>query len=160
MAWSIFSSGGGNTGAAQWARGLLQNMGLPQTPANIQFIYDWEVSEGGGGKYNPLNQGPVPGQPSLTTTGQQFGGGAADYASAAAGITGAADYLRMPAYRGVLSALQRSNYKGAEQALWASPWASSHYGYGKNWATQAPPGTTGVGGYATPGGGGCRRGRR
>src|ERR1700692_9133 len=98
MAWSIFSDGGGKPAASAWGNTLLKQMGLPATPANQQFLYQWQVAEGGGGKNNPLNQGPVPGQPGLTTTGSQYGGGAADYASIAAGLQGAADYLKMPAY--------------------------------------------------------------
>lgn len=85
MAWSIFKEGGGKGTAQAWAQSLLQAIGAPVTPSNTQVIYDWEVSEGGGGKYNPLNQGPVPGHPELTTTGSQFGGGAADYKSYSAG---------------------------------------------------------------------------
>jgi hypothetical protein len=142
MAWSIFSDGGGAGAALQWANELLTYMNLPVTPANVQFIYDWEVAEGGGGKFNPLNQGPVPGQPQLTTTGQQYGGGAADFASVEAGIQGAAAYIQMGAYSGILNALKNGNdYGAAANALWSSSWASSHYGYGKNWPTTAAPGT-------------------
>lgn len=139
--WSIFTDGGGQGAALTWAQDLISAAGLPNTAANRQFIYDWEVSEGGGGQYNPLNQGPVPGQPQLTTSGQQFGGGAANYASWQAGIQGSVDFLNMPAYSSVLAALkQGNNYAQAESALWASPWASSHYGYGSLWSTSTPPG--------------------
>lgn len=142
MAWSIFSEGGGKGAAATWAKDLLSTLGVPQSNANINFIYDWEVSEGGGGKFNPLNQGPVPGHPELTTTGQQFGGGAADYASWQAGITGASDYIHMSAYSGVLAALKQSNYAGAKAALVASPWAASHYGGGSSFSSETAPGAT------------------
>jgi hypothetical protein len=152
MAWSIFQQGGGQGAAVTWAKDFLSALGVSQSPANVQFVYDWEVSEGGGGKYNPLNQGPVPGQPQLTTTGSQYGGGAADFASYQAGITGAVDYLNMPAYSGVLAALKSSNYKAAEQALWASPWAASHYGYGASWSTATPPGAQPLAGGTAPDG--------
>ena len=56
MAWSIFSDGGGPGAAVTWAQDLLGQIGAPQSTANEQVIYDWEVSEGGGGRYNPLNQ--------------------------------------------------------------------------------------------------------
>lgn len=131
MAWSIFNQPPGT--ATAWAKSLLAKIGAPATPGNVQFVYDWERSEGGGGKYNPLNQGPVPGQPQLTTTGSQYGGGAADYASYAAGLTGAADYLNMPAYAGVKAALLANHTEAARSALFASPWAASHYGYGSRW---------------------------
>lgn len=140
MAWSIFKDGGGDAVAVSWAKQLLQMIGAPQSPGNIQFIYDWEKSEGGGGKYNPLNQGPVPGHPELTTTGSQYGGGAADYASWESGLQGAVDYLNMPNYANVLSALKSNNSVGARNALWASPWAASHYGYGSNWNNSSIPG--------------------
>jgi hypothetical protein len=140
MPWSIFREGGGPGVAVTWAQQLLQMLGVSETPQNVQFVYDWEVSEGSGGKYNPLNQGPVPGHPELTTTGQQYGGGAADFASWQAGLQGAADFIRMSFYSGVLSGLKQGSYGAAEQALWQSPWASSHYGYGSRWSTATPPG--------------------
>lgn len=142
MAWSIFTEGGGEGAAVTWAKDLLTALNLPESNANITFIYDWEKSEGGGGKYNPLNQGPVPGHPELTTTGQQYGGGAADYASWQAGITGAADYLNMGNYSGIRDALKRSDYSGAKTALVASPWASSHYGGGTTFSSATPPGAS------------------
>lgn len=135
--WSVFSQGGGRAVAVTWARDLLTAAGLPVSAANIQFIYDWELNEGGGGKYNPLNQGPVPGRPELTSTGQRYGGGAADYVSWQAGITGGAAYLNMPDYAGVLAALKDSDYHAAAVALWKSPWARSHYGYGSAWLIAA-----------------------
>jgi hypothetical protein len=138
--WSIFTQGGGNGAAVTWAHDLLAAIGAPQSAGNVQFIYDWQKSEGGGGANNPLNQGPVPGQPQLTFTGSQYGGGAAGYVSVPAGIQGAADYLAMPAYAAVKSALMANNPAGAESALWASPWAGSHYGYGTAWNAAPLPG--------------------
>lgn len=140
MAWSIFTDGGGDPVAIWWATQLLNKIGAPVTPGNITMVYQWEKSEGGGGKYNPLNQGDVPGNSSLTSTGSQYGGGAADYVSWSAGITGAADYLNMPAYSGVLNGLKSNNPGEARAALWSSPWASSHYGYGSAWSNAVPQG--------------------
>lgn len=140
MAWSIFSDGGGAGAAYTWARDLLKRIGAPATAGNEQFIFDWEVSEGGGGKFNPLNQGPDPSNPGLTTTGSQYGGGAADYASWSAGLTGAADYLAMPAYQGIAEALRRNEPATARADLISSPWAASHYGYGSGFSDQALPG--------------------
>lgn len=140
MAWSIFSNGGGDGAALTWAKNLLQADGAPDTPGNEQFIYDWEKSEGGGGKYNPLNQGPVPGHPELTTTGSQYGGGAADFASYSAGIQGAVDYLNMPNYTAVQAALKANDPTAARAALIASPWAASHYGGGSAFSNAPLPG--------------------
>jgi hypothetical protein len=139
MAWSIFSDGGGEGAAVTWAQDFLQALGAPQTQSNIAFVYQWEKSEGGGGKFNPLNQGNVPGHPELTTNqGPQFGGGANDYASWQAGIQGAVDFLHMSNYTAVLSALMKGDGASAKVALWASPWAQSHYGYGSGWNNNAP----------------------
>lgn len=140
MAWSIFKEGGGKGVAVTWAGDLLSAIGAPQTPGNMQVIYDWEVSEGAGGKYNPLNQGPVPGHPELTTTGSQYGGGAADYASWQAGIQGAADYLNMQNFRSIKNALVSGNSSAARNAIISSPWAASHYGHGSSFSGEALPG--------------------
>jgi hypothetical protein len=150
MPWSIFQEGGGKGAAVTWAQDLLSGLGVQMSPQNVQFVYDWELAEGGGGKYNPLNQGPDPSNPQLTSTGPQYGGGAADYISWGAGLQGAVDYINMPAYAGVEKGLKLGNYQQAAQALWASPWAASHYGYGANWPTEAPPGATNLAG-AGPG---------
>jgi hypothetical protein len=140
MAWSVFTQGGGDGAALTWAQQLLTALGAPVTPGNEQFIYDWEQSEGGGGQYNPLNQGPVPGQPQLTSTGSQYGGGAADYVSYAAGIQGAVDYLNMSNYTAVKQALDNNDPNGAKSALIASPWAASHYGEGASFSNAPLPG--------------------
>lgn len=127
MPWSIFTDGGGPGAALTWAVDLLKRIGAPLTVGNEQMVFDWELSEGGGGKYNPLNQGPVAGSPQLTTTGPQYGGGAADYASWAAGLTGAAAYLSYPNFTAIRDALRANQPEQARADLIASPWASSHY---------------------------------
>lgn len=139
MSWSIFSDGGGSGAARTWAVELLQALGAPVNDGNILFIYQWEASEGGGGKYNPLNQGVDPGNSSLTSSGNQYGGGAADYVSWNAGLQGAVNFLHMSNYKDVLAGIMSGNGQAAMKALWASPWAQSHYGYGANWSSDAPP---------------------
>jgi hypothetical protein len=131
--WSIFTNGGGPLAAVAWAQQLLHTVKAPVTRGNLQVLYQWQKSEGGGGVYNPLNQGPVPGQPGLTTSGVQYGGGAANFASWKAGIQGAAAYLHMPNFSSILSALKGNNPAGAKSAIIASPWAKSHYGGGSAW---------------------------
>jgi hypothetical protein len=140
MAWSIFTQGGGKDVAVGWAEQLLRLIGAPVTTGNKQFIYDWELSEGGGGIYNPLNQGPVPGHPNLTTSGSQYGGGAANFASWAAGLQGAADYLAMPAFKPIRTELRANNPVGARAELIASPWAKSHYDGGTDFSNAPLPG--------------------
>lgn len=142
MAWSIFKEGGGDAVAVGWAMALLSAIGAPESAGNIQFVYQWEKAEGGGGKYNPLNQGPVPGHPELTTTGSQYGGGAADYASWDAGIQGAVDYLNMGNYSSIKTALRNNDPDQAKHALWSSPWAASHYGLGADWPNVPTPKVT------------------
>lgn len=150
MPWSIFTQGGGPGAALQWARDLLASVGAPDTPATEQFVYDWMKAEGGGGMWNPLNQGPVSGHPELTTTGSQYGGGAADFASRSAGLQGAVDYLNYPNYKQtVLDPLVAGNTDAARAGLVASPWASGHYG-GRLNSDPLPSGVQTVTG--TPGG--------
>lgn len=138
MAWSIFSNGGGDQAAASWAEQFLQQIGAPTSQGNVQFVYDWEKSEGGGGLNNPLNTGAVSG---LAISGNQYGGGSADYPSIGAGIQAAVDVLGegYPGYSQIVSSLKANNPSGAQQALFGSPWAGSHYGYGSNWSTAVPP---------------------
>lgn len=161
MAWSIFREGGGDNVAVAWAQQFLTKIGAPVTPGNTEFVYQWEKSEGGGGKYNPLNTGGVYGHPELTTTGEQYGGGANDFASWDAGLTGSAINVQTPGpdnYPAIVTALRNNNPAGARQALWSSGWAASHYGYGSNWSHAALPGNSGnivppsffQGGDATP----------
>lgn len=143
MAWSIFTNGGGDQVAVGWAQQFLTALGAPVTPGNVQFVYQWEKSEGGGGKYNPLNTGPVSQHPEWTTTGEQYGGGAADYTSWDTGISGPVYFLehyQQATYSKILQALRNNDPVGARNALWASPWAESHYGYGSNWSNAVVPG--------------------
>lgn len=146
MAWSIFREGGGDNVAVAWAQQLLTKLGAPVTPGNTEFVYQWEKSEGGGGKFNPLNTGGVYGHPELTTTGTQYGGGANDYASWNAGLVGSAINIQTPGpdnYPAIIAALKRNDPVGARQALWRSGWAASHYGYGSNWSNAPLPGSSG-----------------
>lgn len=138
MAWSIFKEGGGKGSAQAWAESLLRGINAPTTPGNVQVVYDWEVSEGSGGQYNPLNQGAVPGHPELTST--HGGGGVADYVSLQAGMQGAIDYLNMSNYGAIRKALQAGDSAGARSAIIASPWAGGHYNQGASFATEPLPG--------------------
>jgi hypothetical protein len=138
--WSIFTNGGGPGAAATWADDALREIGAPLKTDNEQFIYDWETSEGGGGWYNPLNQGPDPDNPSLTTTGAQYGGGAANYKSYAAGLTGFKDYLNMSNFSDIRDDLKADDPVDARSALIQSDWASSHYGDGSAFSDAALPG--------------------
>ncbi|MGH9071885.1 MAG: hypothetical protein ACRDX8_12140 [Acidimicrobiales bacterium] len=114
------------------------------------MVYDWIQSEGGGGAYNPLNMGTCNGCD--TITGNQYGGGAADYASPAASINGFVHWLNMPNYATLKSALLANNPQGAEAALIASPWAASHYG-GSLSSAPLPGSTSAINWTSGPAGG-------
>lgn len=140
MPWSIFTQGGGQGAALTWAIDLLKGIQAPLTPGNEQMVYDWEVSEGGGGKFNPLNVGTVTGDPSLTSTGDQFGGGSADYVSWAAGLTGTETYLGYPNFAQIAADLRANDPARARADLIASPWAASHYNQGSGFSDAPAPG--------------------
>lgn len=137
--WSIFQQGGGQGAAATWADDALREIGAPLSLGNEQVVYDWEVSEGGGGQFNPLNQGPDPSNPSLSG-GSQYGGGAADYTSWKAGLTGTKDYLSMPSYAGIRNDLRQNDPTQARTDIINSPWAASHYDYGAAFSSAPVPG--------------------
>ncbi len=139
MPWSIFQEGGGPGAAFTWSPKALRRIGAPANVPNEQLIYDWEVSEGGGGKYNPLNQGPDPSHPALSG-GSQFGGGAADYISYSAGLTGFSDYLSMQNFSSIRSDLRANNPIQARTDIINSPWAASHYGGGSGFSDAPLPG--------------------
>lgn len=138
MAWSIFSTGGGTKAAVAYAAELLKANHLPETATNVQFVYDWEKSEGGGGANNPLNVGTVTG---LASSGSQYGGGANNYPSISAEIKAVSKELNTPTYAGIKAGLAHSTYRAASTALWRSRWAASHYGYGNSWHTTPLPHT-------------------
>jgi hypothetical protein len=140
MAWSIFSEGGGDGSAVTWAQDLLSKVGAPESAGNVQMVYDWELAEGGGGEYNPLNVGPDPDDPGLALTGSQYGGGAADYGSWSDGLKATADYLSMQNFSDIQSDLQSNDPVQARNDLFNSPWAASHYGDGADFPDTAVPG--------------------
>lgn len=122
--WSIFRAGGGSPAAATWAADLLEAGGWPQTPTNLQVIYDWELSEGGGGTYNPLN-----------TT---LDGG--NYSTISQGLQATVRTLQSPGYAPIVAQLKRgSDYQSTVAAIWNSPWDAGHYGMGASWATSQYP---------------------
>jgi hypothetical protein len=138
--WSIFSQPGGQRQAVWFAGALLRAVGAPVTPGNLQVIYDWEVSEGSGGWYNPLNGGDFGG---LSVSGQQYGGGANNYPSLAVNVRAMAGILlndTQYGYGAVVSALRANLPYAARAAIWDSDWAASHYGYGSSFSGAPLPG--------------------
>jgi hypothetical protein len=97
-------------------------------------IYDWEVSEGSGGWYNPLNGGDFG---NLATSGTQYGGGANDYPSLAVNVRGMAGILLYDqgfGYDAIVSALRADNPQAARVAICNSDWAASHYNGGASFS--------------------------
>jgi len=76
---------------------------------------------------NPLNNG----------NGSGGGSGLGSYATLSIAAEYAADSLRRYSfYDAIEASLEAGNDANATaQAIWASPWAGSHYGYGSHWST-------------------------
>jgi hypothetical protein len=113
---------------AQFAQALLTHMGLPASPANIDFITSWAAAEGGhwnnSATYNPLNttlhmpgSGPMGGNPH-----QNGGTPVQAYTSWEQGVEATAKTLEH--YSGIVGALKQSNAQAAAQAVVNSPWGT------------------------------------
>lgn len=149
-----------------WANQVLQDLGVQVTPNTTQDILSWMAHEepqgqwwGGFGtaanptRLNPLNTGyPGFGYGPDPATGNTLSGGLGTYPSLSAAAQGAAATIEQGNMSGILNAL-RSNDPVAQfgQAVDASPWAASHYG----WAPWGPGTSEGqgpsVGSTGTPG---------
>ena len=137
--WSIFSQPGGQRLAVSYAGALLRALGAPVTPGNVQVIYDWQVSEGSGGRYNPLNGGDWGG---LAISGTQYGGGANNYPSLAVNVRAMAGILlndTQYGYGQIVSALRANNPGAARAAIIDSMWAASHYNGGASFSDAPVP---------------------
>jgi len=137
--WSIFNQPNGQRLAVWFAGALLKTIGAPDTPGNRQVIYDWEVSEGSGGWYNPLNGGDFG---NLAVSGTQYGGGASNYPKLGINVTAMAGILLHDqgfGYDAIVSALRANDPGSARQAIWASDWAASHYNGGASFSDAPLP---------------------
>ena len=121
-----------------WAVDLLARLGNAQpTPATVRMVVDWTIAEDAGpgafARNNPHNTTLcLPGR----MTGAINGDGACGvqgYATRADGLDATVLTLASPLYAEIVAALQANDPERAKQALWASPWAESHYGYGAAW---------------------------
>lgn len=138
-AWSVFDQPNGHMLAAGFAEALLRAIGAPVTAGNVRVIYDWQVSEGGGGLNNPLNGGDFDG---LATSGQQFGGGANNYPSLAVNVRAMAFGLLnndQYGYGAIVAALRANIPATAVQAIINSQWAASHYYWGAGFSNAPVP---------------------
>jgi murein DD-endopeptidase MepM/ murein hydrolase activator NlpD len=131
----------------QWALDLLARLGNTQPTAEmVAMVVEWQQAEDSSDsahrRNNPLNTTLcMPG----AMTGAINGDGACGvqgYATWQDGIEANARTLEQDNFAGVRAALLANDAEGARQALWSSPWAASHYGYGANWPrlqVSAPP---------------------
>jgi peptidoglycan hydrolase-like protein with peptidoglycan-binding domain len=136
--------GGGTPGEStnfDWARGVLHDLNAPQTSNNITVITQWMDSEepvyDWWDRNNPLNNG----------LGSGGGEGLGSYSN----LLVAAHYVALNLedgtadYGAIVADLKASAAPSTTaRAIWDSPWAASHYGYGSAWhsgsvATVAAP---------------------
>ena len=128
-----------------WAKLVLLLGGFPLSDSNITVMTRWMRQENGPNNWwnrnNPLNNG----------WGSGGGAGLGSYDNLVIAAENAAEALHgNPGYRDIVAGLNASApTEVIEQAIWASPWASSHYGNGTHWAyspvpvVASPPGTWG-----------------
>ena len=138
--------GGGTPGEStnfDWARWVLKDGGWAQTSNNITVITQWMTSEEPTDDWwdrnNPLNNG----------LGSGGGSGLGSYSN----LLVAAHYVALNLeegtadYGAIVADLKASAAPSTTaRAIWDSPWAASHYGYGSAWhsgsvATVAAPGS-------------------
>ncbi|MFF2495479.1 hypothetical protein [Agromyces sp. NPDC058064] len=114
-----------------WAKLVIVEGGWPLTDENVTFMMRWMRQENGADNWwnrnNPLNNGQ----------GSGGGSGLGSYPTLVEAAYYAAENLRSGRYPEVDAALARGDSAEATaQAIWASPWASSHYGYGTHWSSR------------------------
>lgn len=114
-----------------WAKLVLIYGGWPLTSENVTVMLQWMREENGPDNWwnrnNPLNNGH----------GSGGGSGLGSYDSLDTAAWYAADNLKKRSfYTAIVAALEDgTSAQAVAQAIWASPWASSHYGNGANWTT-------------------------
>jgi len=121
----------------QWAYDLLAALGNAQpTPATIAFVIEWTLAEDSGpgalDRHNPLNTTQC-GHNQVSAINGDGACGVAGYATYQDGIAATIDTITQANFEAVARALQANDAQAAQLALWASPWAESHYGYGASW---------------------------
>ena len=118
-----------------WAELVLVFGGWPTTDENIRLMVEWMREENGPDNWwnrnNPLNNG----------YGSGGGSGLGSYDTLVTAARYAASNLQKRSfYAGIVAGLESGTSAHATaQAIWASPWAESHYGYGTWWSSAAVP---------------------
>ena len=120
-----------------WAKLVLLYGGWPMTEANVTVMTRWMRQENGPDNWfnrnNPMNSGGPGGTgtyPSLTRAAESV----------------ALNLKKNPGYAGIIAGFADGRTTEAtEAAIWASPWATGHYGNGSRWhyspvtVVKAPP---------------------
>lgn len=112
-----------------WATLVLVSGGWPVTEASVTVMVRWMRQENGANNWwnrnNPMNNG----------YGSGGGGGTGSYANLVIAAQKAAENLqRNPGFNAIEAAFASgAPSEVIEQAIWASPWASGHYGNGSRW---------------------------
>lgn len=124
-----------------WAKLVLLSGGWPVSDANVTVMTRWMRQENGPNSWwnrnNPLNNG----------WGSGGGAGLGSYPNLVVAAQMVVAMLNgNPQMRPIVAGLAASAPTNVtEQAIWASPWASSHYGHGSYWhytpvdVVKAPP---------------------
>jgi len=103
------------------------------TPATVRMIVEWTIAEDDGDgaltRHNPLNTT----QSGYNETHSINDDGVRGYATYADGVAATLQTLSYGYYVDIVAALRANDPDAARSALWASPWASSHYGWGQAW---------------------------
>jgi hypothetical protein len=121
-----------------WAKLVMLSGGWPTSTGNITVMVRWMRQENGPpdwfNRNNPLNNG----------LGSGGGGGYGSYANLVIAAQKVAQNLSTnPVFSRVKAAFASSAPTNViEQAIWASPWASSHYANGAHWAYTPVPTVT------------------
>jgi hypothetical protein len=118
-----------------WATLVMYYGGFPVTESNVTVMLRWMRQENGPDNWwlrnNPLNNG----------WGSGGGSGLGSYATLDIAAQNAAESLRENSlYREITAGFDASAPTAQiEAAIWASPWASSHYGNGTHWSSSPVP---------------------
>ncbi len=118
-----------------WAELVMIFGGFPRTESNITVMLRWMRQENGPDDWwlrnNPLNNG----------WGSGGGSGLGSYANLVIAAENCAEALHENSgYAAILAGFESSAPTSQiESAIWASPWASSHYANGAHWSSSPVP---------------------
>ena len=130
--YKTLSAGGTNY---DWAKLVLLYAKFPITDSNVTVFTRWMRQENGTDDWwnrnNPLNNG----------WGSGGGAGLGSYPNLDVAAQNAAKALHgNPGYAAIVAGFAASAPTSEiEQAIWASPWATSHYANGAHWSSREVP---------------------